>query len=569
MFFVLFHFLIDKKLRVRYDEITFLKEFGCLLANQMVFHHHFLKLKESVLLLMSKGEIILGYFTVLSATVQGLQTEFVRVEADVSNGLPVFHMVGYLSSEVKEAAERVRTAIRNMGYSIPAKRIVVNLSPACVKKRGTSYDLPVAVAVLAALQVIPAERLKETLFVGELGLNGVVQPVDGILSIVHEAKKRGIKYCVIPKKNEKEGRLIEEIQIVGVSHLKEVCGWIKGERTAKEQYSLGKNVHVPKESDIDYRDIQGQESVKRATLVAVAGNHNLLYIGPPGAGKTMMAKRIPTILPGMSLEESLEITKIYSAAGLIENNDPLIVTRPFREVHHSITRAALIGGGNIPRPGEVTLAHGGVLFLDELPELRREVLESLRQPLEEHFVRLVRNSGAYCFPADFMLVAAMNPCPCGYYPDRNRCNCAPYQVQNYIGKISRPLLDRIDICIEAPKVEYDSLIMKQKGSTSAQMREQVMLARAKQEERYDGRSIMTNAQMSKEDLEIFCQLNSGGKKLMRQAYEMLHLTARSYYKILKVARTIADLDEEDQISEIHISEAIGYRMIDEKYWGKE
>ena len=511
----------------------------------------------------------MGYFTVLSATMQGLQTEFVRVEADVSNGLPVFHMVGYLSSEVREASERVKTAIRNIGCTIPAKRIVVNLSPACVKKRGTSYDLPIAVAVLAALNAIPAGRLGDTLFLGELGLNGEVQPVDGILSIVHEAKKRGIKYCVLPKKNEKEGELIQGIEIVGVSHLKEVCDWTKGIYEKKVKAPSEKSRHVPNTVNIDYSDIQGQEMVKRATLVAVAGNHNLLYIGPPGAGKTMMAKRIPSILPGLSLEESLEITKIYSAAGLVENENPLITMRPFREVHHSITRAALIGGGSIPRPGEVTLAHGGVLFLDELPELQRSVLESLRQPLEEHCVRLIRNNGAYCFPADFMLVAAMNPCPCGYYPDRNRCNCSVTQVQNYIGKISRPFLDRLDICIEAPKVAYDALVMKKSGSTSADMREMVIRARERQLERFAGHRIRTNSQMAKEELEAFCTLNRNGMRVMRQAYDSLHLTARSYYKILKVARTIADLDEEDLISEIHISEAIGYRMIDEKYWGKE
>lgn len=511
----------------------------------------------------------MGYFTVLSATVQGLQTEFVRVEADVSNGLPVFHMVGYLSSEVREASERVKTAIRNIGCTLPAKRIVVNLSPADVKKRGTSYDLPIAVAVLASLQAIPTGKLGNTLFVGELGLNGEIQPVDGILSMVYEAKKRGVKCCVLPKKNEKEGRLIREIEIIGVSHLKEVCDWAKGVYENNIQNSTGKSMHVPSEGNIDYSDIQGQEMVKRATLVAVAGNHNLLYIGPPGAGKTMMAKRIPTILPDLSLEESLEITKIYSAAGLIENENPLITMRPFREVHHSITRAALIGGGSIPRPGEVTLAHGGVLFLDELPELQRSVLESLRQPLEEHCVRLIRNHGAYCFPADFMLVAAMNPCPCGYYPDRNRCNCSINQVQNYIGKISRPFLDRLDICVEAPKVNYDALVVKKNGSTSVKMREMVIKARGIQLERFAGRGISTNSQMSKEELENFCVLNRNGKHLMRQAYDSLHLTARSYYKILKVARTIADLDEEDQISESHISEAIGYRMIDEKYWGKE
>lgn len=511
----------------------------------------------------------MGYFTVLSATVQGLQTEFVRVEADVSNGLPIFRMVGYLSSEVKEASERVKTAIRNIGCTIPAKRIVVNLSPANVKKRGTSYDLPIAVAVLASLQAIPTARLGETLFVGELGLNGEIQPVDGILSIVHEAKRKGIKCCVLPEKNEKEGQLIQGIEIVGISHLKEMCEWAKGKHVKVRQGPLEKPMHVREEGNIDYSDIRGQEMVKRATLVAVAGNHNLLYIGPPGAGKTMMAKRIPGILPGLTLEESLEITKIYSAAGLIQNENPLITTRPFREVHHSITRAALIGGGSIPRPGEVTLAHGGVLFLDELPELQRNVLESLRQPLEEHCVRLIRNNGAYCFPADFMLVAAMNPCPCGYYPDRNRCNCSVNQVQNYMGKISRPFLDRLDICIEAPKVEYDALVMKNSGSTSADMRDMVIRARKRQLERFTDCGIHTNSQMSKEELEKFCSLNRNGKHLMKQAYDSMRLTVRSYFKILKVARTIADLDEEDTISEMHISEAIGYRMIDEKYWGKE
>ena len=511
----------------------------------------------------------MGYYTVWSAGVQGLQTEMVQVEADVSNGLPVFHMVGYLSSEVKEASERVRTAIRNLGVNIPPKRIVVNLSPAHVKKRGTSYDLPIAVAILAALQVIPIGRLQHTLFVGELGLNGKVQEVDGILSIVHEAKMQGITCCVLPKQNEKEGRLIQGIEIVGVTELSDVCEWAKGRWKPDESLFETNRADLRFKRNLDYSDIHGQESVKRATLVAVAGNHNLLYIGPPGAGKTMMAKRIPGILPEMSLEESLEITKIYSAAGLLKREEPLIVSRPFREIHHSITRAALIGGGTIPHPGEVTLAHGGVLFIDELAEMNRGVLECLRQPLEEHCVRITRNHGAFCFPADFMLVAAMNPCPCGYYPDRNRCNCSVNQIQNYMGRISRPFMDRIDICIEASKVEYESLVVKAKNMSSEQMYEKVKKARELQQERYKGSPIRTNAQMREEELEKYCYLNSNGKKLMRQAYDVLQLTARSYYKILKVARTIADLDEQETVSEIHIQEALGYRMIDEKYWRME
>lgn len=511
----------------------------------------------------------MSYFTVLSATVQGLQTEFVQVEADVSNGLPVFQMVGYLSSEVKEASERVRTAIKNAGIMIPAKRIIVNLSPAYVRKRGTGFDLPIAIAILASLGMIPTNTLNETLFVGELGLDGKIQGIEGIISIVHEAQKRGIKSCVLPKSNEKEGCLIQGIEVFGATNLKEVCEWIKGNIKKEKVVISQKNGYVDHGADIDYSDIHGQESMKRATLVAVAGNHNLLYIGPPGAGKTMTAKRIPGILPGMSWEESLEITKIYSAAGLLEKEDPRIIRRPFREVHHSVTRAALIGGGGIPRPGEVTLAHGGVLFLDELPELQRNVLESLRQPLEEHCVRLIRNHGAYCFPADFMLVAAMNPCPCGYYPDRNRCNCSISQIQNYIGKISRPFLDRLDICIEVPKVEYEALVEKEYPLSSEEMRMMVKKARELQKERFRGTKTQTNTQMSKEEIDKYCVLNEGGRQMLRQAYDYLHLTARTYFKILKVARTIADLANEEHISEEHICEAISYRMIDDKYWGKE
>ncbi len=510
----------------------------------------------------------MSYFTVLSATVQGLQTEFVQVEADVSNGLPMFHMVGYLASEVREASERVRTAIRNLGVTLPAKRIVINLSPAYVRKRGSSFDLPIAVAVLAALGVIPTDRLKETLFVGELGLNGRIQEVEGILSVVHEAQKRGIRYCVLPKINEKEGRLIHEVEVIGVQNLSEVCEWTKGHNMHTSEKTEEISRHVSIGRDIDYSDIQGQEAVKRATLVAVAGGHNILYIGPPGAGKTMMAKRIPGILPRMSLEESLEITKIYSAAGLLEKENPLITRRPFREVHHTVTRAALMGGGSIPRPGEMTLAHRGVLFLDELPELQRNVLESLRQPLEERCVRLVRHSGVYCFPADFMLVAAMNPCPCGYYPDRNHCNCSAVQIQNYIGKISRPLLDRLDICVEAPKVKYDVLVGNKRPLSSSEMREKVQQARERQKERFPEAG-KTNAQLSREELVKCCELSAGGQRMMEHAYEQFRLTARTYYKILKVARTIADLEAEFRVKEQHISEAISYRMVDEKYWGQE
>lgn len=321
------------------------------------------------------------------------------------------------------------------------------------------------------------------------------------------------------------------------------------------------------ESSIDYSDIRGQEAVKRATLVAVAGNHNLLYVGPPGSGKTMMAKRIPTILPSLSMEESLEITRIYSAAGQLKSENPLITVRPFREVHHTVTRTALIGGGRIPTPGEVTLAHGGVLFLDELAEFQRNVLEVLRQPLEEKCVHLVRQYGAYCFPADFMLVAASNPCPCGYYPDLEKCSCTVSQIQKYFGKISQPFLDRLDICVEAPKVKYEALTGRKDSYTSKEMRQMVETARKRQQLRFQNSTIRTNSQMGRAELERFCKLDQEENRLLQQAYDVLSLTARSYYKILKVARTIADLDEAEQIEMSHLKEAIGYRMIDKKYWG--
>ena len=504
------------------------------------------------------------FSTVLSAALQGLQVEFIDVEADLSNGLPMFHMVGYLSSEVKEAGERVRTAIRNSGLVIPAK-IVVNLSPADVRKRGTAFDLPIAVSILASLGVVSQERLEKTVFVGELSLDGRVRSVPGILPIVLEAKKHGFQSCVVSKENESEGKLVEGIEVIGVENLKAACdvlneGVAADPTETRTVRDAGEHTY-----ELDYQDIKGQKLAKRAA--EVAGNHNMLMIGPPGAGKTMIAKRIPTILPPLTKEESMELTKLYSIVGGLNANQPLILERPFREVHHTTTKSALIGGGLIPRPGEISLADKGVLFLDEIAEFQKPVLEMLRQPLEEHFIKIIRNRGVYHFPAEFLLVAAMNPCPCGNYPDLNKCLCTSTQIQAYLSKISQPLLDRIDICVEAERVAYEDL-QGAREESSKDIRERVIMARERQKERYKGEGITTNSQLNAEKIKRYCILGSEEEKMMRQAFEKLNLTARMYHKILCVARTIADLAGEEKIGLAHLREAIGYRTLDKKYWGR-
>lgn len=506
--------------------------------------------------------------TVLSATLQGLQVKFVNVEADVSNGLPMFHLVGYLSSEVKEAGERVRSAIRNSDFVLPPKKVVVNLSPANMRKRGSIFDLPIAIAILTALEEITEESLKGTLIAGELSLDGGVRRVSGILPIVLEAKKQGYKRCVIPMENLQEGELIEGIQVIGVKSLQEVCAILKGEKKWRDIEEQKSGAVMLCEADYpDFADIRGQHFVKRAVEVAVAGNHNILMIGPPGAGKTAIAKRIPSILPPLTLEESLELTMIYSIVGQLNQKFPLKTERPFREVHQTVTQTALIGGGIYPRPGEISMAHKGVLFLDEIAEFPKNLLDNLRQPLEEHNIKIVRERGEYEFPAEFFLVAAMNPCPCGNYPDPNKCTCTTTQIRGYLGKLSQPLLDRIDICVEVPKVEYGDLTEETREEGSEAIRERIVKAREIQKKRYADCHIQANAHLGIRDVEYYCNLDTNERKIMQQAYEQLGLTARTYHKVLGVARTVADLEGAEEIQGKHLREALSYRSIDAKYWG--
>lgn len=504
----------------------------------------------------------MSFSRIMSAALQGMEVIPVQVEADVNNGLPVFHMVGYLSAEVREAGERVRTAIHNSGFFMPAKKIVINLSPGNVRKRGASYDLPVALSILTAMGELDRERLRGVMAAGELGLDGSIRGIHGILPIADAAKKEGAACLIIPAANEAEARLVEGLPVLGAENLEMLC------RKLKEGGSVG-SVQKWKREDTalcegrreDFADIKGQQAVKRAAEVAVAGHHNLLMTGPPGCGKSMIARRIPSILPSMTREESFQITKVYSVAGMLRQDYPLITRRPFREVHQTVTKTALLGGGLQPKPGEISLASGGVLFLDELAEFQRAVTEVLRQPLEERTVRITRNRGTYEYPADVMLVAAMNPCPCGYFPDYNRCRCTPFQIQQYQGKISQPFLGRMDISVEVSGVRYEDLSGSGREESSETIRKRVEQARERQIERYQGKNILFNSELDGTQVEKYCELGRQEERMMKQAFESLNLTARTYHKVLKTARTIADLEGEEKIRMEHLQEALIYRNV--------